>query len=83
MSIIKDSMVGKAINRNWGFDVVNPNEKVILNALIEKTLPVFLFFFPLNGGFRICLRNTVANRGQCVAEYQARLRPVFIGGGES
>lgn len=45
MSILKDSMVGKAVNTNWGFDGVKPNEKVILNAIIEKTLPVF-FLFP-------------------------------------
>lgn len=45
MSILKDSMVGKAVNTNWGFDGVKPNEKVILNALIEKTLPVFFFPF--------------------------------------
>lgn len=65
-------------------DVSNLSAKAIVNVTLYINIinPTRCFLL-LNGGFRVCLRNTAANRGQCVTKYQARVRPVFIGGGES
>lgn len=45
-------MVGKAVNTNWGFNSMKPNENVILNVILcinrdNTTCFFFLFFFSI------------------------------------